>query len=903
MAEKRLDDENVDDLGLTAKEQDQIASTAIAFEVLERDFREVLDELVGDQSLERFRHEYEKLHQTLKKSHENEKRLIRKCRELNSEIMTNAGKIQTALRLSNADKKTITLLKKEIDKAWKLVTDSQEKERRAQDTIHLLKTEIQNLSELVEQGAKVSAGQESAVNDLLRESENLRQQVAIGSKALEESKARVAEVQQHEEQLNNRRIELEREILSLKEKNAITTTEAITHKKTVDLLQEEMRKQTIDMEERKREFAAKDDKYKRTQMEHFELTKQLRSTDQDRGELSRRYSELSREHDALKEAHAASQAKIGELDDTMALLTEQLRERDDDLKRARNEAKKSADAALHADQEKAKMHQMKIDAEKYRNWLKAEVQELMKRADQQKLAADKDKNSIKDLTDQIRKLEGNLAQTRESNEAHVEEVRTQHEQQNQLADEFKALAEEKDRLVKELGKMRSRLDKAKTQADQWREKHSEAKEQLKIKESEQMEMHKQVEDEKARVKAQHDLYEQVRSERNRFAKLQVQSEDEIAEMRRRFKILTHQLTQLKEEIAGKDSALINEHFALKRLEERNNVSKKQLAKRKEVLEMAQSVLTSQDAEVKTLRHTLGEAESAQLQQKRIYDDVLHERDMFKQQLTRRNDEIALKDEKIKIQQATLAKGEQQYRERLQDIRRLTIEAQELARQLAVRDHEVGAIDQLRNEVYHMQRELLEERTKVKALCEELERPMNVHRWRKLEGSDPAKEEMIEKIQLLQKRLLAKTEAVVEKDLLLKEKEKMYQDIKQLLAKQPGPEISEQLNIYQTSLRDKTDQMKSMAGELNMLQMQLSDAKFEIERLTHELQQTKRQYYQQRKIQQVNKETARAQNLEADPLVQQRVAFIQTHPVRMRGAGFNLQKTALTLAPVQSSPHV
>ena len=55
--------------------------------------------------------------------------------------------------------------------------------------------------------------------------------------------------------------------------------------------------------------------------------------------------------------------------------------------------------------------------------------------------------------------------------------------------------------------------------------------------------------------------------------------------------------------------------------------------------------------------------------------------------------------------------------------------------------------------------MLSERTKVKALSEELENPMNVHRWRKLEGSDPGTLEMIQKIQTLQKRLIAKTEEV------------------------------------------------------------------------------------------------------------------------------------------------
>ena len=40
----------------------------------------------------------------------------------------------------------------------------------------------------------------------------------------------------------------------------------------------------------------------------------------------------------------------------------------------------------------------------------------------------------------------------------------------------------------------------------------------------------------------------------------------------------------------------------------------------------------------------------------------------------------------------------------------------------------------RREVYHLQRELLRERTRCKALEEELENPMNIHRWRKLEVS-------------------------------------------------------------------------------------------------------------------------------------------------------------------------
>lgn len=85
----------------------------------------------------------------------------------------------------------------------------------------------------------------------------------------------------------------------------------------------------------------------------------------------------------------------------------------------------------------------------------------------------------------------------------------------------------------------------------------------------------------------------------------------------------------------------------------------------------------------------------------------------------------------------------------------------------------------RRELYHVQRELLRERTRCKALEEELENPMNIHRWRKLEvnsrvccpavsdryklnysqGSDPSTYEMVQKIHTLQRKLIQKTEEV------------------------------------------------------------------------------------------------------------------------------------------------
>ena len=210
-------------------------------------------------------------------------------------------------------------------------------------------------------------------------------------------------------------------------------------------------------------------------------------------------------------------------------------------------------------------------------------------------------------------------------------------------------------------------------------------------------------------------------------------------------------------------------------------------------------------------------------------------------------------EKIKILQITLAKGEVQYLERLEDIKLLKFKISDLKCELRIEKGKAAQIDDLRKEVFSLSNALQKERLQVKALSEELENPLNYHRWRKLEGTDPDTWELLNKIQTLQKRLIKKTEEVVEKDVTIQEKEKLYVELKNLLARQPGPEVAEQLSIYQQNLKEKTNQMKAMAAELNMYQAQVNEYKYEIERLTRELQEMKRKYYEQKRREQMQRE--------------------------------------------------
>merc|ERR1719454_1614286 len=143
--------------------------------------------------------------------------------------------------------------------------------------------------------------------------------------------------------------------------------------------------------------------------------------------------------------------------------------------------------------------------------------------------------------------------------------------------------------------------------------------------------------------------------------------------------------------------------------------------------------------------------------------------------------------------------------------------------------QVTNVESLKREIHYLNKTLLREETKAKALQEELENPMNVHRWRELESSDPATYEMIQKVKSLQKLLIAKTEEVVEKDALIQEKERLYVQLKNIIARQPGPEVAEQLAWYSSNLKEKTAHMKQMAAELEMYHNHVQDLREETDR--------------------------------------------------------------------------
>ena len=179
-----------------------------------------------------------------------------------------------------------------------------------------------------------------------------------------------------------------------------------------------------------------------------------------------------------------------------------------------------------------------------------------------------------------------------------------------------------------------------------------------------------------------------------------------------FCIRYHQVEQLKEEIKEKDQQIIKEHCELDKVTKNTQVVQTQLDTVERSQKNLQEQVDTMKIELRKLELVVMEADNERQLDKKNLEQVCCEKDVLGQQLIRRNDELRLLYEKIKIQQSTLQKGESQYRKTMDDVTNMRNSHSRLRTDLTLcqRANQFG--DAMQQEVYRLEKELLHERSKV-----------------------------------------------------------------------------------------------------------------------------------------------------------------------------------------------
>lgn len=375
-----------------------------------------------------------------------------------------------------------------------------------------------------------------------------------------------------------------------------------------------------------------------------------------------------------------------------------------------------------------------------------------------------------------------------------------------------------------------------------------ALEELKLQELQMRELQKKISEDQAKLKHKQNLYEAVRADRNLYSKQLVESQEEISSLKKKFRLTNHQIDQVKEEISSKDHQIVKEHFHHHSVDKERELLKNELTKiRKQVLSSEQ-IIENQHVEVLKLTRIIEEADLERQRQSNELIAIISERNLLTAQVVKRNFELGEMYDKIKVQRSNLRIGEQHFFKILQTQKSLQNQLILVIRKHNATIETLGGLEEVKRKVLKLEKELLQEQGKRQALTDELARPMNVHRWRVLESSDPQRFERIRQIQSLQKELIDKADEVVEKDLLIQEKEKIYVELKNIISRQPGPEVEEQVMTYQLTLKDKQKQLSAMNNELDMYRHQVQTYKDEIEEIDSRINQLKRGWKKSKRLQ-------------------------------------------------------
>lgn len=732
------------------KRLDQLGIDTKTFQELEEEFKRVIEELSGDASMERFRREFEKLHKALKESHEREKEHLKRCRRLNDSLVQEAVGVDSAIKITQEDQNKIKSYQAEVEHAQKHIRLLKEKEEKNEMTIKELNAAMNRLADDLKATNNTVTGKSNEINELNSKKEDLEN--------------KIRELEEGEEGLKNETEELKQGIEAETQKLTKMKDEIVDVKKAIELNNEanseaekNKNQQSTEIEELKLKLKAAIEDKQKTEDRRKQMKAQLSNMDKALQEKKHQKSNLESTIQQLTKDEHEYRRKENDAVSIARKLESQRVEKTNEYNRLRQTVMKNEEEYQKEDKEcnKRMLEARNIENEKEectmkRDLVKKILYDLEREIDEHNRIIQEDNKIVIDHTREQNAIRDTLSKAKKINEEQNNERQKVIKEQQKLKRDAEAVKKEIYRLDGRIKNLKIEKDKKSDEANQANSKYDHLLDEIKLKDNMIAELQKKNLETEAKLKQQQSLYEAVRSDRSIYAKKLTETQEEITDIKRKYRTIMYQISQLKEEINMKDIALNNEYSNANDLKKNCISLENQNKQIDQGMKERDKNIDDFSNEIAKLQFIIKESEAQRVKLKEQYDMIVSERDILGTQLIRRNEELNLLYEKIKIQQSTLAKGEHQYKEKLTAIEVLKDTMKDLMRQLKLFKKKVQDIPDLKKNVHSLHKELIEERLKVKALSEELENPMNVHRWRKLEGTESEAYEMITKMHTLHK---------------------------------------------------------------------------------------------------------------------------------------------------------
>ncbi|XP_037943974.1 cilia- and flagella-associated protein 58-like [Teleopsis dalmanni] len=283
---------------------------------------------------------------------------------------------------------------------------------------------------------------------------------------------------------------------------------------------------------------------------------------------------------------------------------------------------------------------------------------------------------------------------------------------------------------------------------------------------------------------------------------------------------THQISQLTNEIAQNQNKINSLNMRIERLNNDKKDLQSELKNKENLLASVRQDLKEMKYKNEQYMKTITDDEKKFMRIKQNLEETRKEKNLVGLQMVRRNDEIILLKEKLDVLQLALDQGQSQYNQRVEDIRLLKTEITKLQTERECHKRALNSTADMREEIIRLNRLLNQERVKVRALMEDTKVPTAVHRWRILRGEDPEKFDLMQKVQVLQKRNLKQhvERGNIEKELY--ETKNMFDALKRSVEKLPASDVKRKLLDCKRVLERRTLMWKVCQSELSVCEVEL-----------------------------------------------------------------------------------
>jgi chromosome segregation ATPase len=809
----------------------------INIEQLEEEFKGVIEELKEDTGLTKFRKEYELLFTALKSSNERVHDYVGRFQQLKEGLLIDSYGVETALHQTENDEALKKKLLFNIDNIKKAIEDLKERDDKNQGRIEQHNNNIAQINQTIKNWQILNKGDQeiiertNAIERLKNEIDFLKTRNANTKIQQKETKEKMVVIMVKKEQA----------LALVTEKNAILVEGQRKMEEQDKQRTEEIK--FIESLKRDRE-AYLSEKTQFIEMQKF-LKESIESLKMEKLEISKKVKSHDKENSTLVKKELEFQKRFVDVSELNKIIKQDLSDRENDVKSLRIaseeknkvlikleehilvQEKRLAELTARGEVESKfedEMREKILKVESECEELECHIQEKEKEYEELIRTTNLTRDLINKADISKQQHQENLLKVEKDNQLCYSRFNALKRQQSALNNELKSMKDENLKLMKDISHVASKFSaleeeiKHKTELiDKYTTSHT---------------------SHLIKLKQQQTLYENVKRDKLLCAKQLAEAQFEINELRRKYKSFVQNISTLKEEIDRKEELLTKEYFKTKELEKNCEAQRRTGDLLAVYLQKKNAFFTNLSEKINYLKESIETFKEQKEKIKEQLDVVISERDLLSSEVIKRHKELKVLYEKLKIIMYLFQSSAHSFNENAFSITIKKKNAKTFLIEIKKLNAEVRKIPELFLDYQLLEKDYLNEKLKCNFLVQELQSPMNIHQWRKLESTNNKSFEMLSKIYILTKTLISKNEDLKKKADDIKDQEENIKKIKEGLKRQPTFVEVELCDKLQITIKEKEDKLAEIETKISHAKNAFFESEFEVKHLEDELKQTK-----------------------------------------------------------------